>query len=216
MKTFFASFCLCAVFALFLSTGSVFAEGAGRIKLTQPRTGRGKPLMQALKDRESSREFSSRELPLEVLSELLWAADGVNRPDGKRTAPSAMNMQEIEIYAAKADGLYQYDAAANELAQVLADDIRGATGSQPFVSAAPVNLIYVADLSKTGKLSAENAGFYSAVDTGFISQNVYLYCASEGLATVVRGALDKDSLAKAMKLPANKKVILAQTIGYPQ
>jgi len=173
--------------------------------------------MEALKDRHTSREFSSEKLPAQVLSSLLWAAFGVNRPDsGKRTAPSARNWQEIDIYVATADGLYLYDAKANLLKPTLAEDIRGATGGQPFVKDAPVNLVYVADLAKTGDSPAEARDLFTAVDAGFISQNVYLYCASEGLATVVRGGIDRSALAKVMRLRPDQKIIVAQSVGYPK
>lgn len=125
-------------------------------------------------------------------------------------------MQEIDIYVAKSDGLYLYDAKKNMLIQILAEDIRAKTGKQAFVGAAPVNLIYVADVSRMGNISAEYNNFYAAADTGFISQNVYLYCASEGLATVVRGLFDRAVLEKAMKLQSNQRVILTQTVGYPE
>ena len=177
----------------------------------------GKPLMQTLKERGSSREFSPEKLPLQVLSNLLWAAFGVNRPDsGKRTAPSARNWQEIDIYVATAEGLYLFDAKAHVLKPVLTEDIRGLTGRQSFVKIAPINLIYVADLSKTGTLTNEEKEFYSAVHTGFISQNVYLYCASKGLATVVRASIDRPALAMAMKLRPDQRITLAQPVGYPR
>jgi nitroreductase len=186
------------------------------ITLLAPQTDGGMPLMQALKARQSSREFDTKGLPLQVLSNLLWAAWGINRPDGKRTAPSAMNMQEIDIYVALAEGLYLYDAKANMLRPVLAKDIRAMTGGQPFVKDAPVNLVYVADYSKMGKGTAKDKAFFSAANTGFIGQNVYLFCASEGLATVVRAYIDKPALAKAMKLRPDQKIVLAQTVGYPK
>jgi SagB-type dehydrogenase family enzyme len=153
---------------------------------------------------------------LQVLSDLLWAASGINRADGHRTAPTAMNMQEIDIYVAKADGLFLYDIKAHALIPVVVQDIRAQTGMQPFVKDAALNLIYVADLAKMSRLKAEDANFYAATDTGFISQNVYLYCASAGLATVVRGSIDKPGLAKTMKLRPDQKIILAQTVGYPK
>jgi len=194
---------------------TAYSQEAKPIKLLAPRAEGGKSLVQALKERKTLREFSPRELPLQVLSEMLWAACGINRPDsGGRTAPSAMNMQEIDIYVATKDGLYLFDAKENMLQPILAEDIRGLTGKQSFVKEAPVNLIYVANLSKMSKLSPEDANFYAATDTGFISENVYLYCASEGLATVVRGWVDKPALAKAMKLSSDKMIVLAQTVGY--
>jgi len=193
------------------------AQELKAIELLKPQMDSGRPLMQVLKDRISSRAFSTDQLPMQVLSDMLWAACGVNRPDsGKRTAPSAVNWQEIDIYVATADGLYLYDAKAHTLKPVLAGDIRAETGRQAFVKEAPVNLIYVADFSRMGKATDEQKDFYSATDTGFISENVYLYCASEGLATVVRGAIDKEAMTKVMRLRPDQKVILAQSVGYPK
>ncbi|MBU0504018.1 MAG: nitroreductase family protein [Candidatus Omnitrophota bacterium] len=205
------------IMAIFCVYPIIYAQGVETIKLLAPQTESSKPLMQALKERKSLREFSPKELPLQVMSDLLWAANGINRPgSGHRTAPTAMNLQEIDIYVAKADGLYLFDAKANVLLQVAAEDIRALTGSQPFVKDAPVNLIFVADLSKMSKTSADDINFYSGTDTGFISQNVYLYCASAGLATVVRGWIDKPALSKAMKLRPDQRITLAQTVGYPK
>jgi len=202
---------------LLLFAFSISAEELKSIKLPSPQLEKGKMLMQALKERKSSRSFSSRRLPLHVLSNLLWAACGINRPaSGKRTAPSAVNWQEIDVYLADQEGLFLYDAKDHALKPILQKDIRALTGKQAFVAEAPVNLIYVADFSKMGGDSAEEKGFYSAVDTGFISQNVYLYCASEGLSTVVRGSVDRDALSQIMKLSSKQKVMLLQTVGYPK
>ena len=202
---------------IFICSVSVCAQEIEPIKLLAPQTEGGKPLMQALKERKSSRAFSSKELPLQVISDMLWAANGINRPDsGRRTAPSAKNRQEMDVYVAKADGLYLYDANSNMLMPVVAGDIRALTGKQAFVKDAPINLVYVADLSKTGKTSGSDGYSYVSADTGFISQNVYLYCASNGLATVVRGSIERQALAKAMRLRADQKIILAQTVGYPK
>jgi len=195
----------------------VFAQEAGVTQLPPPQLERGRPLMQVLKDRQSSRSFSAKPLPPQELSNLLWAACGVNRPDaGKRTAPSAVNWQEIDVYVATADGLYLYDPKAHALQLVLAEDIRALTGTQGFVKEAPVNLVYVADLARMGRASDADKDFFSAADTGFISQNVYLYCASEGLATVVRAMIDRAALAAKMGLRADQKIILAQSVGYPK
>jgi len=200
---------------IFILPVLAFSQELKAIKLPAPQTESGKPFMQVLKERKSSREFSPKELTLETISDMLWAANGINRPDsGHRTAPSAMNMQEIDIYVAKADGLYLFDAQQNMLMPAVGGDIRALTGKQPFVKDAPINLIYVADLSKMSRLSAGDMDFYAATDTGFISENVYLFCASSGLATVVRGMVDKPNLAKAMKLRKDQKIILAQTVGY--
>lgn len=200
---------------LFIGSGISYAQELKPIKLLAAQMEGGKSLMQALKERKSTREYSPKELPLQVISDLLWAANGINRADsGLRTAPTARNMQEIDIYVCKSDGLYLFDAKANNLSPIVAGDLRSLTGKQPFVKDAPINLIYVADLSKMGKLSAADADFYAATDTGFVSQNVYLFCASSGLATVVRGMVDKPALAKAMKLRPDQRIILAQTVGY--
>ncbi|MFH1312317.1 MAG: SagB/ThcOx family dehydrogenase [Candidatus Eisenbacteria bacterium] len=194
-----------------------YGEGFTSIKLPEPRTEGGKPLMEALKERQTQREYGPEELPMQVMSDMLWAVFGINRAEtGKRTAPSAMNMQEIDIYVALRQGLYVYDAEDHTLNPVLEADIRADTGPQPFVKDAPVNLVYVADYSKMTRIPGDMQDFYSGCDTGFISQNVYLFCASEGLATVVRGYVDKEALAKTMGLGEDKKVILAQTVGYPK
>ncbi len=187
------------------------------IKLPQPKTDGGSSLMSALKNRATSREFDTRKLPLQILSNLLWAAFGINRPDsGMRTAPSTYNWQELDIYVSTAGGLYLYDAGKHVLQPVSAEDIRVMTGVQEFVKDAPVSLVYVADLSKMVDLSETDRDIYSAADSGFISQNVCLYCASEGLATGVRGYIDKPALAEKMGLREEQKIILAQSVGYPK
>jgi SagB-type dehydrogenase family enzyme len=192
------------------------AEEKAEIKLPVPQMKGGMPLMQALKERQTMRSFSDKELTNQELSNLLWAAFGINRPEeGKRTAPSAVNWQEIDVYVAVKNGLYVYDAKRNVLVKTLDEDIREATGGQDFVKDAPVNLVFVADYSRMGDAPKESKDFYSATDTGFISQNVYLFCASEGLGTVVRGWIDKEKLHEIMKLNEDQKIILAQTVGYP-
>ena len=186
------------------------------IKLPEPAADGGMPLLQTLKLRHTVREFSNISLPLGVISELLWAAFGVNRRQtGGRTAPSAHEWHEIEIYIATGEGLYLYDAHGHALRQILARDIRIDTGLQPFVADAPVNLVYVADYSRMADAQEVDRVIYSATDTGFISQNVYLYCTSAGLATVVRGLVPRQELAKLMKLRPSQRVILAQSVGYP-
>jgi SagB-type dehydrogenase family enzyme len=203
--------------ALLTFSTLVCAQGLKPIQLPKPQMDGGKPLMQALKERKSTRSFSTERLPMQVLGNVLWAAFGINRPDtGHRTAPSAVNWQEIDIYVATADGLYLYDAKGHTLQPVLAGDIRAGTGGQPFVKEAPVELVYVADYSRMGKTTDEDKNLYAATDTGFIGQNVYLFCASEGLATVVRGSVPRQALAKTMKLRPDQKIILAQTVGYPK
>ncbi len=185
------------------------------IDLPAPDTTGGKTLKQALQERRTSREFSNKPLPAGIISNLLWAAFGVNRATGGRTAPSAHEWHEIDVYVATADGLYLYDARNHSLRPVLAQDIRVKTGTQSFVADAPVNLVYVADYSRMVEAEETDRILYSAADAGFISQNVCLFCASEGLATVVRGMVPRNELAKLMKLRPNQHVVLAQSVGYP-
>jgi SagB-type dehydrogenase family enzyme len=205
------------VFVLLIQVYPGLGQTVDSVQLPEPQLNIGRPLMQVLKDRKTSREFSTKPLPAQVLSNLLWAACGVNRQEsGKRTAPSAVNWQEIDVYVAMADGLYLYDAKAHRLTLILQENIRALTGVQPFVKEVPVNLIYVADFSRMGNAEESDKEFYSSADTGFISENVYLFCASEGLATVVRGLIDRATLAKAMGLRSDQRIILAQSVGYPK
>jgi SagB-type dehydrogenase family enzyme len=193
------------------------AEDSEVLKLPPPQTMGGKPLMQALRERHSAREFAGRALAPPLLSNLLWAAAGVNRPDsGKRTAPSARDWREIDIYVATADGAYVYDPNTHALRRVLARDVRALTGKQDYVAGAALNLVYVADRRRMDGASAEDMDRYAAADTGFIAQNVYLYCASAGLNTVVRGLVDREALAAALKLAPHQQIILAQTVGHPK
>jgi nitroreductase len=193
------------------------AQEAEVVKLPAPQTTGGRPLLDCLRLRQSARNFAPDKLSPQVLSNLLWAADGINRPDsGKRTAPSAMNWQDIEIYAATADGLFLYLPKEHALKRVLSEDVRYATGTQDFVKVAPLDLVYVSDYAKIPNGPDENKRFHSGAHTGFISQNVYLYCASEGLITVVRGLVDREAAAKALKLRPEQHITLAQTVGYPK
>ncbi len=198
--------------SLCILAGTFYAED---IKLPKPDMTGGKPLMQALKDRKSTRGFKKDKLSDQQLSNLLWAACGINRPEtGKRTAPSAHNWQDVSVYVALENGLYLYDEKNNTLKDVVKEDLRSATGFQKFVGQAPLNLIYVADYNKmkTAKTQTQKVEL-AGIHTGLISQNVSLFCASEGFGTVVRGWVDKEELAKDMKLPDNKKVVLCQTVG---
>jgi len=190
---------------LFLLAGLFLALGASAqdITLPKPVTTGGMPLMEALSKRSSSREFSTAELDNQTLSNLLWAAWGYNRSD-KRTAPSANDKQELSLYVVLKSGAYLYDAKANKLIQKVKGDVRKQMGKQDFVATAPVNIVFVEDKSKQG------AG---ATDSGFISQNIYLFCASENLATVVRGWFEAQVVKDALKLGENMQPILTQTIG---
>ena len=186
------------------------------IRLAKPQMDGGKPLMQVLHDRKSTRSFSGQKLPEQVLSNLIWASFGINRADGRRTAPSASNRQEVDIYVIMPEGIYLYDAKEHVLNPVAAGDFRAQAGTQDWVKEAPVNLVYVADTAKMGKGTDEQKALTYGADTGFISQNAYLYCASEGLATVVRASVDREALAKTLKLRPEQKIVLAQTVGYPK
>ena len=183
--------------------------------LPAPRKEIGKPLMQALQSRRSIREFSPRPLPPQVLSELLWAAYGVNRPSGDRTAPYWRHIMVIDVYAAMADGVWLYDPKQHALRPHLDSDIRAMTGLQDFVATAPLDLVYVAHGERMKDITPEERRLYGSVDAALAGQNVYLYCASEGLATVFRGALDHDKLNRAMRLENGPFVTFAQTVGYP-
>jgi SagB-type dehydrogenase family enzyme len=187
------------------------------IQLNPPQTQGGVPLMQALQLRQSQREFEPSALPPQMLSDLLWAAAGVNRPAlGGRTAPSAMNAQEVYLYVALPSGLYRYEAAAHVLHLVSATDVRRVTGYQDFVDTAPLDLVFVADHARMKLVPAAQRESYASVAAGAMAQNVYLYCASMGLATVIRAWIDRHALAQAMGLDADKQVLLAQTVGLPK
>ena len=171
----------------------------------------------ALKLRRSTREYSDRPLPAQVLSDLLWAAFGINRPaSGDRTAPYWRHVMVIDIYLAMADGVWLYEPKAHKLLPYAKEDFRAQTGLQDFVASAPLNLVYVAHGERMTDISPEERRLYASVDTGFIGQNVYLFCASEGLATVFRGAVDGVKLGQALKLPDQQFVTFAQTVGYPR
>ncbi len=186
------------------------------IQLPKPRRSGGKPVIDVLATRETVREIKPDKLPLQVLSEVIWAAFGISRPQlSKRTAPSAKNCQEIDVYVSLEDGLYLYRPDSHTLEGVREADLRAASGNQEWVADVPVNLVYVADTNRMGELDRDEWEYLSAADTGFIAQNVYLYCTSEGLATVVRGNLDKPALAQKMGLADNQRIVLAQSVGYP-
>jgi SagB-type dehydrogenase family enzyme len=186
------------------------------MKLPEPQLEKGKPLMQTLKERQSIRSFSDREISTQELANLLWAANGINRKEsGKRTAPTAMNRQEIEVYVSNKDGLFRYDAQQHALITIHNRDIRSYTGMQPFVATAPLNLIIVADLSKMGADMPANLQTAN-IDAGYVSQNIYLYCASENMATVVRGSVDRQKLALEMGLGTDFYIVVAHTVGYPE
>lgn len=184
------------------------------VALPAPHRDGGMPLMSALAARHSTRAFSERPLSAQILSDLLWAAFGVNRPSGDRTAPYWRHIMVIDLYAAMADGVFLYDPKAHALVRHLDADIRAATGTQDFVATAPLNLIYVAHGERMSDIAPAERRLYASVDSGFIGQNVYLYCASAGLGSVFRGAVDYPLLTRRLNLPAAQFVTFAQTVGY--
>jgi nitroreductase len=207
---------LAAAAAVAAATSGVAAQGATPMQLPPPRAQGGKPLIEALKLRRSTREYADRALSPQVLSDLLWAAFGINRPSGDRTAPYWRHIMVIDVYAAMADGLWFYEPKDHSLQRRSSVDIRAATGLQDFVATAPLNLVYVAHGERMHDVAPEERRLYACVDAGFIGQNVYLFCASEGLATVFRGAVDTRKLARTMELDAEQFVTFAQTVGYPR
>ena len=193
------------------------AQGDATPKIALPVPGMtgGMPLMEALSKRQSVREFTNQELPLALLSNLLWAANGVNRPDKTgRTAPSAMNAQEIDIYVALPAGAYLYDAAANALQLVAGSDLRRITGYQDFVDDAAMDLVLVADHSRMKLVPAASRESYASVAAGAVAQNVYLFAAGNGLATVIRAWISRDAIAAALGLGHDHQVLLSQTVGF--
>jgi len=201
------------------SAGLGVAEAAEVKTLDLPppwKTG-GTPLADALWARHSTREFADRVVPIGVLSNLLWSANGINRPaSSDRTTPSWRHAIETTIYVAAADGVWLYDPRRHRLTQVVAEDVRAQTGVQDFVASAPLCLVYVADGDRLEGAAGDDKRFWAFTDTGFIGQNVYLFCASEGLAVVFRASLDRAKLAQTLKLPATKFITCVQTVGYPK
>ena len=207
---------LCVVATMLFSIGALQAQSLKTIKLNQPNKNRGAVVTKALADRHSEREFSTKKLSLQDLSDLLWAANGVNRADGKRTAASALNKQDIDVYVIMEEGAYLYDAKAHQLTPVVAGDHRGLiAGQQASVKEAPVSLLLVSDLAKFGDSPAKSkTQLFAAVDAGLVSQNIALFCSGCGLVTVPRGSIDADGLKKTLKLRDDQLVILNNPVGY--
>ena len=191
-------------------------DATPKIVLPAPDKTGGMPLMEAIAKRHSAREFSRKELPLPMLSNLLWAADGVNRSGGGRTAPSAMNAQEIDVYVALPSGAYLYDAAANALQLVAGSDLRRVTGYQDFVDEAALDLVYIADHGRMKLVPVSQRESYASAAAGAIAQNVYLFAAANGLCTVIRAWIDREAIAGALGLGHDQQVLLSQTVGFPK
>jgi nitroreductase len=197
-----------------LRSKHVRGDSETSIALPRPQKQGGLPLMEALAKRHSSREFAPDALRLQLLSDLLWAAYGINRADGGRTAPSALNAQEVDVYVALPEGAYLYDAERHTLNLAVASDLRRVTGYQDFVDEAPLDLIYVADHTRMGMVPVERRESYASVAAGAIAQNVYLFAASSGLCTVIRAWIDRAAIADALGLTHDQQVLLSQTVGY--
>ncbi|MDF9830555.1 SagB/ThcOx family dehydrogenase [Parabacteroides sp. PF5-6] len=193
------------------------AQELKMIKLNAPNKTKGEAVMKVLNDRQSIREYAAKELAAQDLSDLLWAANGINRPDGKRTAPSAMNRQEVDVYVVMKTGAYLYDAKEHALKPVTAGDYRAAVaGPQDFAKEAPVSLVLVADLARLGDPASDRTKLMASVDVGIVCQNINLACTGLGLATVPRATMDQDVLRKALKLNDNQLLLMNNPVGYPQ
>lgn len=207
-----------ALLTLSMITMGLFSQELPDIKLNNPNKSRGTAVMKALSDRHSDREYDTKEVSLQDLSDLLWAANGINRPDkGMRTAPSAMNRQEIDVYVMDKNGAYLYDASAHVLKGIAKGDHRKAVaGGQDFVTTAPVCIVLVANLEKLGDASKEHTRLIAAMDAGIVCQNVNLFCAAAGLATVPRATMAHDELKKILKLADTQQLMLNNPVGYPK
>ena len=201
-----------------LSAAPALADAPKAIELPPPWKSGGKPLAEALWARRSTREFdTARPVPIPVLSNMLWTAYGINRPaSGDRTVPSWRHAIEAAVYVAAADGVWLYDPRRHRLTQVIPDDVRAQTGAQDFVATAPLTLIYVADGDRLQGAAGDEKRFWAFTDVGFIGQNVYLYCASEGLNCVFRASFDQARLARTLKLAETQFIMFSQTVGYPK
>ena len=186
-----------------------------KMELPPAERGGGRPFMEVLNERKTTRKFPERELEPHILSSLLWAANGVNREeDGKRTAPSARDMREIDVYVITPQAAFLYIPEKHDLKLIKDGDFRKeAAGRSEFAATAPVILVFVANAKKMEKMDAASKDLYAHIDCGYVSQNVYLYCASENLGTVAIGGVDKAGMSKILGLKEDK-VILSQPVGY--
>lgn len=201
--------------ASFIVAVSMSAQELSTIVLPKPDKKGGAKVMVALDNRHSDREFLSSDLPYETLSDLLWAANGINRPDGKRTAPSAMNRQEIDIYVVNANGAYFYNPQAHQLELLHKGDFRDAVaGPQKFAAVAPVSIVLVGNLERFGR-DDEQSRLMVAADAGIVCENINIYCASAGLSTVPRATMDKKKLAEVLMLDGRQMLLLNNPVGYP-
>lgn len=197
-----------------LEVSAVKKEGPSSIELPKPNMKGGLPLYDALSNRQTQRKFSPKPLDEQQLSDMLWCAGGVNRPDGKLTSPTARNAQEIDIIVFMEKGAYLYLPKENMLKMLLPEDHRAEMSQYSKMPVeAPVTLLFFANYEKMDGFDEQARDFYGATDAGFVSQNVYLYCAANKLSTVVMGAIDRERLSEL--IPIKGKPILAQPVGYP-
>lgn len=199
-----------------LSTKTETGQDAlSTIDLPSPIMTGGLPIMDALRLRRSEREFQSQPLPYQVVSNLLWAAYGINRPESNgRTAPSAINCQEVDVYAVVRAGIYLYDPVSHSLQLVASGDILGSSGYLDFADQAPFHLVYVANRARTKLIPVAFRRTFTSVSAGSIAQNVHLFCASEGMATVIRAWIPRSEMKKAMHLRTGDQVLFSQTVGF--
>ncbi|MBX9187108.1 SagB/ThcOx family dehydrogenase [Bacteroides sp. K03] len=199
---------------LFISMATFAADKV--IRLPKPNLNRNSEVMQAFANRHSTREYAAKALTLTDLSDLLWAANGINRPEeGKRTAPSAMNKQDVDVYVVLPEGTYLYEAKAHQLNLVAEGDHRGAVaGGQAFVKSAPVSLLLVSDLSRLGDAKNTHTQLMGAVDAGIVSQNISIFCSAAKLATVPRASMDTAKLKSVLKLTDTQLPLMNHPVGY--
>jgi SagB-type dehydrogenase family enzyme len=208
---------LTIILIVFLFSGGFQIFAQDLVNLPKPEKEGGKALMEALNERQSSRAYADKELSKQQLSNLLWSAFGINRPEsGKRTAPTSRDVRDIEVYAVMKSGAFLYLPEQNALKKIVDKDIRNVTGKQGFVKNAALNLVYVSDFSKYDSDNEQALKMTAGTHCGFIGQNVYLYCASEGLNTVFRAWIDNDLIHKKLNLPEHKHVIYSQSVGFPK
>ena len=199
---------------LFISVATFAADKV--IRLPKPNLNRNSEVMEAFANRHSTREYAAKALTLTDFSDLLWAANGINRPEeGKRTAPSAMNKQDVDVYVVLPEGTYLYDAKAHQLNLVAEGDHRGAVaGGQAFVKSAPVSLLLVSDLSRLGDAKNTHTQLMGAVDAGIVSQNISIFCSAAKLATVPRASMDTAKLKSVLKLTDTQLPLMNHPVGY--
>ena len=203
------------ILTVLLVSTTVSAQNLEPIKLNEPNKDRGMSVMKALSERRSTREFSTEKLSLQDLSDLLWAANGINRPDRRRTAATARNNQDIDVYAIMEEGAYFYDAVANELMPVAAGDFRELIAdAQLSVKDAPVSLLVVSDISRFKGMDIEMQKYLGALDAGIVSQNIMIFASGCGLVTVPRVYMKKDELKKALNLTETQVPMINNPVGY--